>query len=154
MTETTQSGSGPTDRSRSTRLAEVLEEIEEIRHRRDTIDAEDFSGMLELTEQRRALQIEATRLRTDLERPATTSQIHSELEAIEQRLAAIDASHVDVVKQAGGGSAGGDFAFAIDAQKLNQQIDEGADRPALEARARQLRLWIEDGLRPDRFDSI
>jgi len=66
------------------------------------------------------------------------------LAAVERRLASVDASHVNVVRQAGGGSAGGDFAFAIDAQNLNKQIDEGADRSTLEARAKQLRLWIEE----------
>lgn len=146
MTDTNQSGSESIDRSRSTRLTEVLDEIEELRHRRKAIDSANFAGMLELKEQIRTLQIEATSLAVEIGRPATTSQIRDELAAIERRLAAIDASHIDVVSQAGGGSAGGDFAFAIDAQKLNQQIDEGADRPALEARANQLRRWLQDAI--------
>ena len=144
MPETDQSGAGSTGHNRSTRLTEVLQEIEEIRRRREIIDPEDFAGMLELKDQTRDLQIEATRLRTEMERPATPALIRQELAAVERRLAAVDASHVNVVRQAGGGSAGGDFAFAIDAQKLNQQIDEGADRAILEARARQLRRWIEE----------
>ncbi len=144
MPDTDQSGPGSTGHNRSTRLAEVLQEIEDIRHRRETIDPEDFAGMLELKEKTRAFQIEATRLRAEMERPATPALIREELAAVERRLAAVDASHVNVVRQAGGGSAGGDFAFAIDAQKLNQQIDEGADRPALEARVGLLRRWLKE----------
>ena len=144
MPDTDQSGAGSTGHDRSTRLAEVLQEIEEIRHRRETIDPEDFAGMLDLKEKTRDLQIEATRLRSEMDRPATPALIREELAAVERRLAAVDASHVNVVRQAGGGSAGGDFAFAIDAQNLNAQIDKGADRAGLEARARQLRRWIED----------
>ncbi len=144
MPDTDQTGAGSTGHNRSTRLAEVLREIEEIRHRREIIDPEDFAGMLELKDQTRDLQIEATRLRTERERPATPALIRQELAAVERRLAAVDASHVNVVRQAGGGSGGGDFAFAIDAQKLNQQIDEGAHRPALEARAELLRRWLKE----------
>ncbi len=144
MPDTDHSGAGSTGLNRSTRLAAVLQEIEEIKHLRETIDSEDFAGMLELKDQTRDLQIEATQLRTEMERPATPALIRQELAAVERRLAAVDASHVNVVRQAGGGSAGGDFAFAIDAQNLNKQIDEGADRAALEARARQLRRWIEE----------
>ena len=144
MPDTDQSGAGSTGQSRSTRLVEVLQEMEEIRHRREAIDPEDFAGMLELKNQTRDLQIEAARLRSDLERPATPALIREELATVEHRLAAIDATHLNVVRQAGGGSAGGDFAFAIDAQKLNQQIDEGAGRATLEARAKQLRRWIEE----------
>ena len=144
MRATDQSGAGSTGHNRSARLAEVLQEIEGIRRRREAIDPEDFTGMLELKDQTRDLQIEATRLRSELRRPATPALIREELAAVERRLAAVDALHINVVGQAGGGSAGGDFAFAIDAQKLNEQIDKGADRATLEARARQLRHWTEE----------
>ena len=71
-----------------------------------------------------------------------------ETEDIRRRLAAIDASHIGAVRRADGGSTASDFAFVINAEKPNQQTDEGADRPVLEPRARQSRRWIED------FDSL
>lgn len=131
------------DRPEGRRLDQVLRAIEETRLLRDAADPEDFSTRLDLKERMRELEIEASQLRTRLRSPASIDQARRELADIERQLEEIDRSHLDVVRQAGGGSAGGDFAFATDAHRLNRQIDEAAGRGPLERRARELRRWIE-----------
>ena len=49
---------------------------------------------------------------------------------------------IDVVKQAGGGSGGGDFAFAADAQRPNRAIDEVHGRAQIEGRIRKPRSLL------------
>jgi hypothetical protein len=128
---------------RAERLGEVLAELEDLRRRRQAIADDDFLGMLEIKERDRELRTKASELRAATRPLATAEQIRSELERIERQLAGIRATHIDVVKQAGGGSGGGDFRFATDAFILNRQIDEAAGGPALEARAQELRNQLD-----------
>ena len=53
-------------------------------------------------------------------------------------------ARIDVVKQAGGGSGGGDFGFAADAQRLNRVIDKVHDRAGIEERIKELRSLLAE----------
>ncbi len=144
MTDTPRLPPDTFERDRSQRLGEVLGELEDVRRRREAVADDDFLAMLDLKERDRELRIEAAELRSAIRPLATAEQVRAELRAIEHQLEGILASRIDVVKQAGGGSAGGDFGQALDAHKLNRHIEEAAGRPALEARAHDLRNQLEE----------
>jgi len=126
------------------RLDAVVAEITAMERRVAELASNDYVGRIDAKERLRDLRIEAARLHRQLDRPASVQQARRELADIERRLAEIDDTHIDVVQQAGGGSTGGDFAFAADAQQLNRHIDAAAGRSELEQRARRLRVQIEE----------
>ena len=131
-------------RSAAERLVEVLAAIDEIESQRSEVDPFDFQVRIDLKEALRELEVEAARLRAQAQKP-TLEQAREELREVERRLAEADKARIDVVKQAGGGSTGGDFGFATDAFLLNRKIDEAQGRGQLLERVRYLRDLIAEG---------
>jgi septal ring factor EnvC (AmiA/AmiB activator) len=124
------------------RLAEVLGQLEALRERRAGLSPSDLEEMFDLREQMNSLEAEASQLRGQLREPSSLDQARADLADVERRLSALGDARIDVVKQAGGGSAGGDFGFATEAHRLNEQIDVATGRADLLRRRRDLQEWI------------
>ncbi len=117
----------------------VLGDLAALRSEIDALGDTDPARGIELRERREGLRAEAGAIHDaahpgGMERRWRAESI--ELEAAWDRLAH---TRIDVVKQAGGGSAGGDFGFAADAQHLNRVIDEVHGRAQIEDRIKELR---------------
>jgi len=116
-------------------MAEIDRIFEELTHitarLQDDISPDE---RIRLQERRRELHGEAEELRED-----DPVALMAELERLERRWDDLSKQRIDVVKQAGGGSVGGDFGFATDAQRINRSIDESGGRARIEARIKELR---------------
>lgn len=118
-------------------LDEILRELNWIGERlREGVSASDQAR---LEERREELRREARR-----EAPEPREALEAELRRLEKAWKRLQRQRIDPVRQAGGGSSGGDFGFATDAILLNQQIDEAQGRDELEDRIRELRARLDE----------
>jgi hypothetical protein len=117
-------------------LDDILAELAAIRDRlQETVDAAERAGLLDRREElRRRARDTAPVPRRDLEQ---------ELQRLVDAWDRLQRQRIDPIKQAGGGSSGGDFGFAADAVRLNQRIDAAAGREELERRIRELKVKLE-----------
>jgi hypothetical protein len=113
----------------------ILAELNSIRERlQDAVDTAERSDLIERREElRRQARDEA---------PATREDLSRQLDRLLKAWDRLQRQRIDVVKQAGGGSTGGDFGFAADAVRLNQKIDAAAGREELEVRIRELKAKL------------
>lgn len=124
-------------------MAELDRILEELRRIRDRLDEQPDPGERERLEARR----DELRKAAQLAMPGavvTADRVRQELRAAEARLEDLHRRRIDVVKQAGGGSMGGDFGFTADAMEINRGIDKANDRAGLEARIRDLRSRLAE----------
>ena len=117
-------------------MAEIDRIFEELSHISSRLAEDDLSSdeRIQLQERRKALHEEASALQGD-----DPVALMAELERLEREWDELRKRRIDVVKQAGGGSVGGDFGFATDAQRINRSIDESGGRAEIEARIKELR---------------
>ncbi len=118
------------------RLESLTEELAAIESALAEVPPGDFSRRIDLRERRRELQGEINKARRAL--PIDRGALAAELRALRERRDRLAGKRIDVVSQAGGGSAGGDFAFATDAWKLNRHIDEATGLTDIEARIAEI----------------
>ena len=103
------------------RLADIAIELDLLEERVANTPEDDFNARIDLKDQRRELLAEASRLRREL--PVDREALQAELAELRDRADELRKQRIDPVKQAGGGSGGGDFGFAGDAWRLNRHID-------------------------------
>lgn len=117
-------------------MAEIDRVFEEITHIAARLADADLSTdeRITLQERRKELHRRAEAIQGD-----DPVALMAELEQLERRWDELSKRRIDVVKQAGGGSVGGDFGFATDAQRINRSIDESGGRAQIEARIKELR---------------
>jgi hypothetical protein len=117
-------------------MAEIDRIFEELTHIAERLDAPGLTPdeRISLQERRKELHTEAGDIEGD-----DAVALMAELERLERRWEELSKQRIDVVKQAGGGSVGGDFGFAADAQRINRSIDESGGRAEIEARIKELR---------------
>lgn len=117
-------------------MPEIDRIFEELTHIASRLEEDGLSSddRITLQERRRELHRAAERLQGD-----DPVALMAELETLERRWDQLSKQRIDVVKQAGGGSVGGDFGFAADAQRINRSIDETGGRAKIEARIKELR---------------
>jgi hypothetical protein len=117
-------------------VAEIDRIFEELSSIATRLQDEDLTSdeRITLQERRHELHREAEAVRGD-----DPVALMAELERLERRWKDLSKQRIDVVKQAGGGSVGGDFGFATDAQRINRSIDESGGRAEIEARIKELR---------------
>ena len=125
-------------------LDDVLADLAEVRDAIDRLADDDTAGRIALRGRRDRLRAEARMIDAAADPAAATRSLRSELVALEAAWDRLAGQRIDVVKQAGGGSMGGDFGFAADAQRLNRRIDEAGGRDGIEARIRVLRSLLSD----------
>jgi len=70
-------------------------------------------------------------------------QWRAELAELTSEWDRVASERIDVVKQSGGGSQGGDFGFAADAMRINRAIDADRGRAVIESRIKELRNLLE-----------
>lgn len=118
-------------------IDEILLELGQIR---DRLDAEPSGDeYAELVARRDELRREAREAV-----PTTKEALRAELDRLIGAWDRLQKQRIDPVKQAGGGSSGGDFGFAADAVRLNRYIDAAAGREELEKRIRDLKRRLEN----------
>lgn len=116
-------------------LDDVLAELAAIRDRlQETVDAAERAGLLDRREELRRLARDAA--------PHSRRDLEQELQRLVAAWDRLQQQRIDPVKQAGGGSTGGDFGFAADAVRLNQRIDEAGGRDELERRIREIKARL------------
>ena len=116
-------------------MAEIDRIFEELTHIAARLDEQLSSDeRISLQERRKELHRQAEAIEGD-----DPIALMAELERLERRWNELSKRRIDVVKQAGGGSVGGDFGFATDAQAINRSIDESGGRAGIEARIKELR---------------
>ncbi len=118
----------------------VEADLEEVRRQLAQAPADAYTTRIDLRERERDLQAQLAKL--ERERPVDAAALRAELEALERRRDRLAKERIDVVSQAGGGSAGGDFAFATDAWKLNRQIDEATGLNEIEDRIAEIKARL------------
>lgn len=113
-------------------IDEILDELTEIRERlASEPDGEEYAELVARRDDLRRQAREAV--------PTSRREMLLELERLTDAWDRLQKDRIDPVKQAGGGSAGGDFGFAADAVRLNQAIDAAGGREELERRIRELK---------------
>jgi hypothetical protein len=118
-------------------LDEILAELTQIRDRiAATSDSEERTRLETRRQELRRMARE--------EVPPSRAELRAELQRLESAWDRLQKTRIDPVKQAGGGSIGGDFGFAADAVRINQQIDSAAGRADLERRIMELRTLLDD----------
>jgi hypothetical protein len=113
------------------RLALLNEELYQL-------PSDDFAARIEVRDRIREVRAEVARVR-NRPTPENRHALQAELHQLEKQWDALAADRIDVVRQAGGGSMGGDFGFAADAMHINREIDASTGRAELEARIVRLR---------------
>jgi len=126
-------------------LSEVLADLIATRSDLDAAPADGNERRVELNAALDRLRIEARQIR-EADYPAEMArQWRTDLAELIYKWDQAASERVDVVRQSGGGSAGGDFAFAADAMRINRMIDSDRGRADIEARIQELRNLL-DGL--------
>lgn len=111
---------------------------EELHH----LPSDDFVARIELRDRIREVRVEIARVR-DRPTPENRDALQTELHQLEKQWDTLAADRIDVVRQSGGGSMGGDFGFAADAMRINREIDASTGRAELEARIARLREQLK-----------
>ncbi len=119
-----------------TQLDGTVADLEEIEERLRALPEDDYNGRIDLRERRLALLAEAGRLRKEL--PVDREALEAELAELRERADELRKRRIDPVKQAGGGSSGGDFGFAADAWRLNRHIDAASGIDGILARISEI----------------
>jgi len=122
----------------------VLSDLAVLRSELDALGDEDPATRIELRKRREGLRAEARDIHDAAHPGAMERRWRSELIELEADWDRLAHTRIDVVKQAGGGSAGGDFGFAADAQRLNRAIDKVHGRSRIEGRIKELRSLLAD----------
>ncbi len=112
----------------------VLEELASIRDRLE--QAVDSSERVDLLERREELHREAREAA-----PTSRAELKEQLSRLIKAWDRLQRQRIDVVKQAGD-LAAGNFGFAADAVRLNQQIDVASGRDELERRIREVKAKL------------
>lgn len=113
------------------RLARLNEELYHL-------PSDDFVARIELRDRIREARAEIAQVRARAT-PENREALEAELHQLEKQWDALAAGRIDVVRQAGGGSMGGDFGFAADAMRINREIDAATGRAELEARIKRVK---------------
>jgi len=122
----------------------VLGDLAALRSELDALGDDDLAMRIDLQAQREGLRAEARDIHDAAHPGAMERRWRSELIELEADWDRLARTRIDVVKQAGGGSAGGDFGFAADAQRLNRAIDEVHGRAGIEDRIKELRSLLAE----------
>ena len=122
----------------------VLRDLALLRSEIDALGEDDPGGRIELQGRRDALQAEARAIHDAAHPGGMERRWRAELLELETDWDRLADTRIDVVKQAGGGSAGGDFGFAADAQRLNRAIDKVHGRAQIEKRIKELRSLLAE----------
>lgn len=118
-------------------IDDILRELQWIRDRLgDQIDGDEYARLIERRDRLRQQAREAV--------PGSEDELREELRRLVGAWERLQRTRIDPVKQAGGGSAGGDFGFASDAVRLNHQIDAAFGRDELERRIRDLKARLRE----------
>lgn len=119
-------------------LADLGAELGRLNEEYHGLPSDDFPARIELKDRIREVRAEIARLRSR-PTPENRAALEAELRRAEEQWEALADDRIDVVKQAGGGSLGGDFGFAADAMRINREIDAASGRADLEARIIRLK---------------
>jgi len=113
----------------------ILGELTAIRERlSEELDRDEYADLLARQDELRREAREAV--------PVTRDALEAELRRLVAAWDRLQKQRIDPVKQAGGGSAGGDFGFTSDAFRLNQAIDAAGGREELELRIRDVKARL------------
>jgi hypothetical protein len=116
-------------------IDEILDELNRIRDRlSEELEGDEYAELIARRDQLRRQAREAY--------PTTKEALGAELGRLVAAWERLQKQRIDPVKQAGGGSAGGDFGFAADAVRLNRHIDAAGGREDLEKRIRELKARL------------
>ena len=121
------------------RLDEIVRELAALS---GELGASSQERRTEIEARQSELRIEAARLRETIA-PRSEADLKAELYQLKARLDDVYRDRIDVIAQAGGGSAGGDFGLATDAAQLNRHIDAVSGKAEIEARIRALRAALD-----------
>lgn len=113
------------------RLAQLNEELYRL-------PSDDFAARIELKDRINVVRAEIAKVRSR-PTPENREALLGELKRLEAQWDALAAGRIDVVRQAGGGSMGGDFGFAADAMRINREIDAVSGRAELETRIARIK---------------
>jgi hypothetical protein len=114
----------------------ILDELTRIRDRlAESLEGDEYAALVARRDELRRDARQAV--------PTTKEAVRAELERLLDAWDRLAKQRIDPVKQAGGGSTGGDFGFAADAVRLNQAIDAAGGREELERRIRELKARLE-----------
>lgn len=114
----------------------IIAELASIRDRLlEAVDAAERAGLIERQEELRAQARDAA--------PVSRLDLEYQLERLTAAWDRLQGQRIDVVKQAGD-LAAGNFGFATDAVRLNQQIDRVGGRDELEQRIRELKAKLAE----------
>ena len=116
----------------------IAEEILELRRRLDGLPADDPSAA-EIEE-----QIAEHRVRLSAATRADPAEVHRRLDALRAQADRIRSRRIDIVKQVGGGAAGGAGWDGPITQWLNTKMDSAAGLPELEREIADLERLVED----------
>jgi ClpP class serine protease len=96
-------------------------------------------------ERRQSIHEQQEKLRSEVQQllAADRTALEAELADLEQRWKQLAAKRIDVVAQAGDISAGGNFGFTADAQRINRAIDEAHGRTQIEDRIKRIREMLD-----------
>lgn len=125
-------------------IDEVMADLLEIRDRLDALDPDDREARARLEARREELRAEAREIEAAADPAGVAARLRRELELLTARWNELADKRIDVVKQAGGGSLGGDFGFATHAQDVNREIDAAGGRAEIEARIAEIRAKLEE----------
>ena len=117
-------------------LRDIATELDILDERLQTLATDDYNARIDLRQERQELLAEASRLRKEL--PIDREALEAELAELQGRADELRKQRVDPVKQAGGGSGGGDFGFAGDAWRLNRHIDAALGLDGIMVRIAQI----------------
>jgi len=124
-------------------LSRVVSDLVAIRAELDAVPAANSTRRLELAQVLDRLRIEAKQIRDTAYPREMARQWRAELAELLSVWDRVASERIDVVKQAGGGSHGGDFGFTADAMRINRVIDADRGRVGIEARVKELRILLE-----------
>ena len=120
------------------RLDEIVRELGSLSIEFDASSGEERAR---IAKRQKELRAEAAALR-EVIAPRSEADMRGELQRLEERLDDLYKKRIDVIRQAGGGSSGGDFGLATDAAQLNRHIDAASGKADIEAKIRALRAAL------------
>lgn len=132
----------PPETTTDQELADLGSQLGQLNEELHQLAPDDFTGRIELRERINQVRAEIGEIQA---RPTAGQRgaLLAELQRLEAQWDALADDRIDVVKQAGGGSTGGDFGFAADAMRLNREIDANSGRAQLEARILRLKQQLK-----------
>jgi hypothetical protein len=125
-------------------LDAVMADLMEIRGQLEALDPADNETRRQLLARREELRAEAREIEAAADPAGSAARLRRELEILELQWQELADKRIDVVKQAGGGSLGGDFGFATHAMDVNREIDSAGSRDEIEARIAEIKAQLEE----------